>query len=151
VIGKPTTVVAHGLSCAYVVANAYRRPQLFERLILVAPPPAVLLQETVLGPLNAAWKTVMRLPIIGQFIYNLLTSRQAIRDYYDRQGYHNPNLIHDELVEYVYTSAHQPNSRYPMASFLSVYLSMDVHEPLARLQMPIAVLWGREGLTSPTE
>jgi pimeloyl-ACP methyl ester carboxylesterase len=151
VIGKPTTVVAHGLPCAYVVANAYRRPQLFERLILVAPPPTIMVQETVLGPLNVASKTLLRLPIIGQFIYNLLTSRKAIRDYYDRQGYHNPNLIHDELVEYVYTSAHQPNSHYPMASFLSGYLNMDVHEPLARLQMPVVLMWGREGLTSPAD
>lgn len=150
VIGKPTIVVAHGLTCAYVIANAYRRPQLFERLILVAPPP-IMLQEAVLGPLNVAWKTVLRMPIIGQFIYNLLTSRKAIRSYYDQQGYHDPNLIHDELVEYIYTSAHQPNSRYPMASFLSGYLTMDIHEPFARLQMPVVLIWGREGLTAPTE
>src|SRR5438045_9534892 len=87
VIGKSTTVVAHGLTCAYVIANAYRHPRLFERLILVAPP-GVMLQEPVLGPLNVAWKTALRLPIVGQFIYNLLTSRQAIRSYYDNQGYH---------------------------------------------------------------
>jgi pimeloyl-ACP methyl ester carboxylesterase len=149
VIGKPTVVVAHGLTCAYVVANAYRHPKLFERLILVAPPGAML-QEPVLGPLNAAWKTVLRLPIVGQFLYNLLTSRKAIRSYFDNQGYHNPSLIQDELVEYIYTSAHQPNSRYPMASFVSDYLTMDVHEPLARLQMPVVILWGREGLTTPT-
>jgi pimeloyl-ACP methyl ester carboxylesterase len=37
-----------------------------------------------------------------------------------------------------------------MASFVSDYLTMDVHEPLARLQMPVIILWGREGLTSPT-
>src|SRR5205823_9718750 len=128
VIGKPTVVVAHGITGAYVIANAYRRPQFFERLILVAPSTEIL-QETVLGPLNAAWKTVLRFPVAGQFIYNLLTSRQAIRRYYDQQGYHNPNLIHDELVEYIYTSAHQPNSRYPVASLLSDYLTMDVHEP----------------------
>src|SRR5438876_3347278 len=38
VIGKPTIVVAHGLSCAYVISEAYRNPQLFERLVLVTPP-----------------------------------------------------------------------------------------------------------------
>src|SRR5207302_7133112 len=32
-IGKPTVVVAHGLTCSYVIADAYRRPQLFERLV----------------------------------------------------------------------------------------------------------------------
>ncbi|MBV9230959.1 MAG: alpha/beta fold hydrolase [Chloroflexi bacterium] len=150
VIGEPTIVVAHGLTCAYVIASAYRRPQLFERLVLVAPP-ASLLQEKYPGPLDVAWKFVLRAPIVGQSIYNLLTSRQAIRGYYDRQGYHNPGLISDEMVEYLYTSAHQPNSRFALASLLSNNLNLDVHEPLARLQMPIVAIWGREGMLSPSE
>src|SRR5579884_2367417 len=37
VINKPTVVVAHGLSGAYVISNAYRRPNLYERIILVSP------------------------------------------------------------------------------------------------------------------
>src|SRR5579862_4705449 len=51
VIGKPAVVVAHGETCAYVIADAYRRPQLFERLVLVAPSP-VMLQETTPGLFN---------------------------------------------------------------------------------------------------
>ncbi|HLI89641.1 MAG TPA: alpha/beta fold hydrolase [Ktedonobacteraceae bacterium] len=150
VIGKPAVVVAHGMTCAYVIANAYRYPQLFERLILVAPPPTIL-QESYPGPLDTIWKFVLRAPIVGQFIYNMLTSRRAIRDYYDEQGYHNPGLITDELVEYIYTSAHQSNARYPMAAFLSNGLTLDVHEPLARLQMPVIAVWGREGVLTPSE
>jgi pimeloyl-ACP methyl ester carboxylesterase len=150
VIGKPAVVVAHGMTGAYVIANAYRRPQLFERLILIAPPTQIL-QETVPGPLNAAWKTVLRLPVVGEFIYNLLTSRSAIRRYYDQQGYHNPNLIYDEVVEYIYTSAHQPNSRYPVASLLGGYLTLDVHDPFSQLKMPVILVWGREGLTTLNE
>jgi pimeloyl-ACP methyl ester carboxylesterase len=150
VIAKPTVVVAHGITCAFVIADAYRRPQLFERLVLVTPPPSIL-QEHINGPLNAAWKFALRLPILGQFAYNMLTTRGAIRNYYDRQGYHNPSLITEELVEYIFTSAHQPNSRFALASFLSNYLTMDVHEALARLQMPVVAVWGREGLLTPSE
>jgi len=101
--------------------------------------------------LNIALKFGLRTPVFGQSIYNILTSRRAIRGYYDRQGYHNPGLITDELVEYIYTSAHQPNSRFAMASFLSNYLNLDVHEAFARLQMPVVVVWGREGTLIPTE
>jgi pimeloyl-ACP methyl ester carboxylesterase len=150
VIGKPAVVVAHGMTCAYVIANAYRYPQLFERLILVAPPPTML-QESYPGPLDTAWKFVLRAPIVGQFVYNMLTTRGAIRDYYDQQGYHNPGLITDELVEYIYTSAHQSNARYPMAAFLCSALTLDVHEPLARLQVPVIAIWGREGVLTPSE
>lgn len=150
VIGKPAIMVAHGMTCAYAIACAFRRPQLFERLVLVAPP-ADILQETFPTPLNTAWKFIVRTPIIGQFLYNMLTSRQAIRGYFDAQGYHNLNLLTDDLVEYIFTSAHQPNSRYAIAAFLADYLTLDVHEPFARLQMPVIALWGRESTPSPVE
>jgi pimeloyl-ACP methyl ester carboxylesterase len=150
VIGKPAVVVARGETCAYVIADAYRRPQLFERLVLVAPSP-VMLQETVPGPLNAALKILLRTPIVGQFAYNLLTSRRAIQNYYDIQGYHNPGLITDELVEYIFSSAHQSNARFAAASALTDNLTTDAYEPLARLQMPIVVVWGREGAPTPSE
>lgn len=150
VIGRPTIAVAHGITCAYVVADAYRYPKLFEGLVLVTPLPAML-QEHTTSSLNAAWKFVLRTPVLGQFIYNVVASRPAIRGYYDRQGYHNPGLITDELVEYIYTSAHQPNSRFAMASFLSNHLTMDVHEAFARLRMPVVVVLGREGALAPSE
>ncbi len=150
VINKPTTVVAHGLTSAYVIATAFRKPQLFERLILVAPNPTIL-QESLPGPLSSVWKGLLRTPILGEFAYNLLTSRQAIRAYYDRQGYYNPGLITDELVEYIYTSAHQSNSRYAAASFISNFLTLDVHEAFARLQMPVVAVWGREALATSAE
>lgn len=150
VIGKPTVVVAHGLSCAYVIADAYRRSQLFERLVLVAPP-TNMLQETSQSLTNNVWKSVLRMPILGQFVYNLLTSRRAIRGYYDHQGFYNPSLISDELVEYLFTSAHQQNSHYSIASFLSNYLTLDVHEAFARLKMPTTIVFGREGTLTPSE
>lgn len=149
VIGKPTVVVARGETCAYVIADAYRRPQLFERLVLVTPSP-VMLQETVPGLPNAALKVLLRAPIVGQFAYNLLTSRRAIQNYYDIQGYHNPGLITDELVEYIFSSAHQSNARFAAASALTGNLTTDAHEPLARLQMPIVIVWGREGAMTPS-
>ena len=142
-IGKPTVVVAHGTTSAYVIADAYRRPQLFERLVLVSPPQDIV-QETMPGPMDSAWKFVLRVPVVGQFIYNALATRPVLRSYYESKGYYNPGLVTDELVEYIYTSAHQSNARYPVASFLSDYLTMDVHEALARLQVPTLALWGRE-------
>jgi pimeloyl-ACP methyl ester carboxylesterase len=150
VVGKPAVVVARGETCAYVIADAFRRPQLFERLVLVAPSP-VMLQETTPGLFNGLLKTLLRAPIVGQFAYNLLTSRRAIQNYYDIQGYHNPGLITDELVEYIFSSAHQSNARFAAASAFTGNLNIDAHEPLARLQMPVVIVWGREGLLTPSE
>lgn len=150
VIGKPALVVAHGLSSAYVVMCAYRRPQLFEKLILVSPPVALLAERTS-DVANTTLKTVLKTPIVGEFLYNILTSRRAIQGYYDRRGYHNPGLITDQLLEYVFSSAHQPDSHYPAASLLSKELVVDIHEPLARLRTPVAAVWGREEEQQPSE
>jgi pimeloyl-ACP methyl ester carboxylesterase len=148
VVGKPAVVVAHGTTSTYVIAAAYRRPQFFERLVLISPPPAIL-QESYPNIVEATVKRLVLLPIVGQFIYNLLTSRQAIRGFYDRQGYHNPGLITDELIEYIYTSAHQPGSRFAAAALFGKTLNLDVHEPLASLQIPVVTVWGRESLDVP--
>jgi pimeloyl-ACP methyl ester carboxylesterase len=150
VVGTPAIVVAHGATSAYVIAAAYRRPQFFERLVLISPPPTIL-EEAYPSITGVIAKGLLRLPIVGQFVYNLLTSRQAIRRFYDRQGYHNPGLITDELVEYVYTSAHQPGSRFASAALLGKYLNLDVREPLSRLQIPVVTVWGRESLEVPAE
>lgn len=149
-IGKPTVVVAHGLTCAYVVAEAYRRPQLFERLVLVSPSLDIL-EENFQSPFSSTVKFLLRTPLIGQFIYNTLTSRRAIRSYYDLEGFQNPGLITEELVEYIYSNAHQSNNRYPASSMLSDSLVMDISEPLARLQVPVVAIWGREDIFTPPE
>lgn len=149
-IGQHAIVIAHGLTSAYVIAVAFRRPQSFERLVLVEPSP-IILEETHRGPISTLWKALLRTPIVGQFIYNQLTSRQAIRGHYDKQGYHNPGLITDELIEYIYTSAHQPNSRFAIASLLSNSLNLDVQEPFSRLQTSVVAIWGREGTLIPSK
>jgi len=60
-------------------------------------------------------------------------------------------LITDELVEYIYTSAHQPNSRFAIASLLSNFLNLGVQEPFSRLQTPVLIVWGREDTLIPSE
>ena len=150
VVSTSAIVVAQGVTSAHVIAAAYRRPQFFERLVLISPPTAIL-EEAYPGILEAVVKRLLRLPIVGQFIYNLLTSRQAIRRCYDKQGYHNPGLITDELVEYVYTSAHQPGSRFATAALFGKCLYLSVYEPLARLQIPVVTVWGRESLEAPAQ
>lgn len=150
VVGKPALVVAHGLSSAFVVMCAYRRPQLFERLILVSPPLS-LLEEQKAGLPGRVLRIVLKTPIVGEFIYNVLTSRRALQSYYDRKGYHNPGLITDQLVEYVFSSAHQADSHYTTASLLGKELALDIREPLARLRVPVVACWGREEEVAPSE
>jgi hypothetical protein len=89
-------------------------------------------------------KTFLKLPVIGEFLYNVMTSRRALQGYYDRAGYHNPGLITDQLVDHIFSSAHQEDSHYPTLALLSKNLLIDAREPLACLRIPVAAIWGRE-------
>lgn len=149
-VERPAVVVAHGLTGAYAVICAYRRPRLFEKLILVSPSVA-LLEEHAPDTLHRVLKATLKAPIIGESLYHLLTSRRALRNYYDRQGYHNPGLITDQMVEYLSSSAHQEDSRYPAISLWSKELAVNMREPLARLRVPVIALWGREEMQQPSE
>jgi pimeloyl-ACP methyl ester carboxylesterase len=143
-VRAPALVVARGLSGAYAIADAYRHPSSYERLVLVSPP-ETMLEEPSPSPLRVAMRFGLRLPLAGQFAYNLLTTRRAIRNYYEERAYYDPSLISDELIEYTYISAHQPDARFPVADLLAGKLHADVSEPLARLTVPVMALWGRNG------
>lgn len=150
VIGKPAIVVVHGLTSAFAIMCAYRRPQLFEKLIMVSPPIS-LLEERRDGMAGTLLKTVLKTPVVGEFIYNMLTSRRALQSYYDRQGYHNPGLVTDQLIEYAFSSAHQADAHYLAISLFSRELTTDIREPLARLRIPVIAFWGREEEFPPNE
>src|SRR3989440_10762329 len=78
VIGKPAVVAAHGMGCAFVIADAYRHPRFYDRLVLVAPPPFIL-QENTAGALSGGFEVWVRLPNIGQNSYKLVALRTAMR------------------------------------------------------------------------
>lgn len=143
VIGAPSLVVAHGLTSAYTIICAYRRPHSFSKLLLVSPP-TVLLAEPPSDMVYAAIKRILQMPIIGEACYNRLTSRRAIERYCEQRGYHSASMITDPLIEYMFSSAHQENSQYPAVTLYSKELIIDIREPLARLQIPVMAVWGRE-------
>jgi pimeloyl-ACP methyl ester carboxylesterase len=143
-VREPATVVTRGLSGAYAIADAYRRPGRYERLVLLSPP-AVMLEEALRTPLAALVRLGLRLPLLGQFAYNLITTRSAIRHYYEDRAYYHPGLISDEQIEYLYIGAHQPDARFLVADLLGGRLHLDVSEPLARLEVPVMAIWGQSG------
>jgi pimeloyl-ACP methyl ester carboxylesterase len=150
IITQPAILVTHGLTGAYAIACAFRRPQLFDQLVLVSPPTSML-KEAIPGPFSMLIQTLFRLPILGRFIYNLYTSRPAIRAFYEKQGYHNLSALSDDMVEYLYTSAHQPNSHQPIGALYSNHLHLDAQQPFARLELPVSLVLGQESLQDPSQ
>ena len=142
---EDAAVLASSLSGAYV-ARAAESVE-FRSLVLVCPTASTI-------PGRRVWlRSLLRSPIIGEGLYNLLTSEPSIRYFLVDHGFAEEAHVTDEWVEYDWQTAHQPGARYAPASFVSGFLDLDVDlgATLADVDEPVTVVWGGRAELPPLE
>ena len=139
-------VLASSLSAAYVAAAVDRGDVSVRRLALICPtatggpePPKTWLRE------------LLRAPVVGEAVYNVLGSKPSIRYFNADHGYWNPEKAGDDWEAYEWRTAHQAGARFAPASFVAGHLNSDVAlgPLLADLDVPTTILWGREADLPP--
>ncbi|MCF2164955.1 alpha/beta hydrolase [Halobacterium salinarum] len=137
-------VVASSHSGAYATAAAADTDSVSE-LVLVCPTTAGF---SGTRPLVGA---LVRAPVVGTALFNVATSKRAIRYFNADHGYHDESVVTEDVVEYHWRTAHQPGARFAAASFFAGALDvdMDLGAELAALDLPVTVVWGQEATISP--
>ena len=146
----PVQVIASSLGAAFTIRAAAERPDLFDRLVLIEPTGIQDLASDPESGSHVFWRSILRSPLLGQGMYNAIASRPSIR-FFLRTSYADPNEVSDDMIDYYYTQAHQPNARYAPASFIAGALDTPVDEEYMRLTMPILLLWGKNSRFTPLE
>ena len=149
-VDHPVHVVASTLSAAFTIRAATERPNLFERLVLIEPTGIENLADPVATPAKRFALALLRTPLIGTALHNLLTSRLALRLLL-RQMYGDPHKVTREMVEYYYAQVHQPGARFPLASFIARRLNTPVQDFFALLRQPVLLIWGKDAKLQPLE
>jgi pimeloyl-ACP methyl ester carboxylesterase len=118
-----------------------------KELVLIAP------TDSSMGGGRVWLRALLRSPVIGQGIYNLIASKYSIRHFHDDHGYYDMGNLPDDVVDYEWQSAHQPGARFAPASFVSGFLDPDddLGDALEELDVPITLVWGREADITPLE
>jgi pimeloyl-ACP methyl ester carboxylesterase len=147
----PVSVVASGRSAAFAIAAVADRRSLFESLVLVEPMGLEAHTATRVTPPLRLTRGLLRLPMVGEGLYNVVASRASIRRFLARQSAASGETLTDSLIEYHYLAAHQPGARYALASLLSGALDTSVASAYSDLQQPILLVWGKESRQSPLE
>jgi pimeloyl-ACP methyl ester carboxylesterase len=150
-VDHPVAVVASGLGAAYVVRAAAARPSLFDRLALVAPTGLEARDRARAGLVAQVARDLLRLPLVGEGGYNLLTSRTALRLARGRAGAEEDRRAAAAQLDYLYLSAHQPGARYPLASLWSSQLDAPLGATYPDLTQPILLVWGRAARRAPLD
>ncbi|ELZ07249.1 alpha/beta fold hydrolase [Natrialba aegyptia] len=156
-------VVASSLTGSFAVGAA--RESDIAELVLICPT-----DDT--GTARPWVRTLLRAPVVGTTLFNLLASAPSIRYFYDRDGYYDSERIDEETVAYAWQSAHQPGARYAPASFAAGMLDpgserraetvaddpddpddtmaeFDLATELAALETPTTLIWGRDAELVP--
>ena len=144
---EPQAVVASSLSAAYTVeALTETDDHTVSELLLICP-------TTKAGPEPPKqWlRQLIRSPVIGEGLFNLITSRRSIRYFNADHGYYDPNKAGEEWQDYEWQTAHQPNARFAPASFISGYLNseIDLAAAIEELGVPTTIVWGRDADITP--
>ena len=136
-------VVASSVTSAYV-AKAAQEVDVSE-LIFVCP------TDTTMGDRRTWVRALLRSPVIGQGLYNLMVSKRAIRYFQDDHGYFDMENYDEEDLEYEWLTAHQPGARFAPASFVSGFLDSeeDLGELLSEVDVPVTFVWGRNAESLP--
>lgn len=146
----PVHVIASSLTCAYVIEAALTRPDIFDRLVLIEPagidtlsqPPTV--SQRILG-------AMLRLPVLGDTLYNALVSRAGLRYFLMHQVYRKRDAISDDLIDAYYVTSHQPPARFAIASFIGGELNLDIADTYEALPQPVLICWGKDSEVAPVE
>lgn len=149
VVREPCAVIASALSAAHVIALAARDPRNIAALALIAP--------TGVAPRRAAdpaggpaSRLLLNAPIIGNTMYNGLTSPASMQRYLE-SVYAEDRLVTPALVNSYVRAARQPGGRHAVVAFLRGHLELDVRTALRRLRQPTLLLWGDLARNNPVD
>jgi pimeloyl-ACP methyl ester carboxylesterase len=146
VIDRPADVVGSALSASYLVNTAVRRPESIKHLALTNPTGAA---TRVPDALAGVARSVVRSPLLGTSIYNGMVSMSGIRNELMRHLYYDPDFATPDVVNYLYTAAHQPGSRNAAAALLAGRLDLPMRMAFADLTQPVLLVWGRQAYYTP--
>ncbi|AHG03467.1 alpha/beta hydrolase [Halobacterium sp. DL1] len=103
------------------------------------------------GPRRPWVRSLVRSPVVGQGLFNALTSKPSLRFFDQREAFYRPEHVTTDIVDYQWQTAHQDGGRFAPASFVGGFLdpAVDLGEALAAVDCPVTLFWGREATVTP--
>ena len=145
---RPAMIIASGLTAAFTVRVALKRPDLFESLILVT---AAGLNDFGRNYSQDFFAQVVRTPILDRVFYSTgIATSFGIRSFLEQRQFASGDRVYPEIVEAYLQSAQQHNAEYAALAFVRGDLSFDLARYLPQLTTPTALIYGQKTeYTSP--
>ena len=141
VIQEKTTVIASNISASFVIMANHIDDSLFEKIILINP--ASLKQlDMIPDEISKFKKTIIQLPFVGTFVYNMMNSAQRIDESFRTKYVTRPQLISSSMEDIYYEAAHKngSNGRYLYSSLLGNYVNNSITHAVKSISTPTLII-----------
>ena len=150
VVGRPAVVVGHGRAANIAVRAAADAPDLFARLVLVAPDveAGIDLEPKPSQLLTRATQRVS----LGLVPYAFLSTKPLLRRLAQRRSAHTGETsAGEDTVAQLYASAHQFGGQHALLALLAGDLDLPIQNAFPLLQPPVLLIGGDEDTLRPVE
>lgn len=142
----PATVVANGLSAAYVIRIAAERPELIGKLVLISPTGYERLSRP--QTTERAERFSRYRGILGS-IFNALLLDPGTQRFFLLDAYAGRTSLTPKVLESYDDNLRAENARWVIFSFVNGDLDQDVTNLWPEVKQPVLLLWGSEATTTP--
>lgn len=145
VIGKKTDVIATGDSCPIAVMTCHNNPEVFGKLIFFNPQSLYQLNQ-IPSKQTKLLKLLIETPILGTFVYNMLTTKSSFEKTFREKYFSNPYHIEEKDILAYFEAAHisDYNSKYAFASWLGRYININILHALKEINHSIYIIAGED-------
>ncbi len=143
--GEGTAVVASSLPAAYAIDIAVRQPKLISKLLLVSPTGL----STLTRPANdGQYNNFVDTPL-GPVLGATLRGRPGLNFFLYNQVYLDTSKITPDITGIFEKNLEGPNKAYPIYSFISDQLNLDVRNTWPKVEQPVRMVWGSNDTFTP--
>lgn len=145
VIGRKTDVITSGDSSSIAVMTCHNNPDLINKMVFINPQDISKINE-IPSKSTKILKLLIECPILGTFVYNLLTCKSSITKSFIKDYYYNKDLIKIGDIEAYVEAAHTKDfhSKYAISSYIGKYTNINILHALKKIDYSMFIIEGKE-------
>lgn len=145
VIKEQTDVVASNLSSSFIIMANHMDSSIFDKIILINPVSVKQLQ-IVPDDISKVKRTILNLPLIGTFIYNMMCNPIHIDREFREKYFVRPQLVTSHMKDVFYESAHleESHGKFLLSSLVGNYMNINITHALKKIDKPIYFIGSRD-------
>lgn len=145
VIGKKSDVIATGDAAPIVIMACHNNPETMNKMVFINPQSLYNLNQ-IPSKHTKCLKLLIDTPILGTFIYNLLTTKHSFEKTFREEYFSNSSNIDEKHILSYMEACHMKdyNSKYVFSSYVGRYMNTNIIHSLKEINNSMYIIAGKD-------